>query len=973
MAIQNDQISAIEDTSLVVDAANGVLANDTAPNGPLTVAGGGHDLIRTAAGGQLAFDTDGSYIYVSAPGFSGTDSAQYTVLDSSDAVVGTGTLTIEVAATAHAPFVSVGSPVAERHVVTAGFDQMNNGIVTGPRSLTALSGGGYVVPVSYIDQADGTIVRFFTFDADHHQVGIFDTPTERIRGSQVTALTDGGYALAWETRPGGLDSQTIHVQVFDAVGTPVGAETTIDLPVDGDSLARLAPLPDGGFVVVHTLGPNQLQARTFSAAGVPEAQSFPIGTTDQARGPVVLPNGQILTLRAVDDEGIYLQRYDRQGNPIGSEIVAPNDDDLAIFNSNQVVTTLSDGRTALSWFSHLGDDPDDHPLVRWHLQLLDESYGLDGTPITRDFTYTTLFGAPQASVTPLANGGFVVRWRGIYDPDPVDTIQAFDADGNAVGSPITFDSTSAFGASRALVYALPAGGFAIGLQGGNPDHHNLRIYDNDGNKVGEVRMQDPGTDTNTPILVNLPNGETLVLFHAYNDALETSRITVQSADFGNAQIPLAETGITFDTTAAFPVAIGLPDPDGSEVVLSFDVLGVPDGWILTAPSASTERHGTVWTVSGVDVLDGGTIPLVLTPNAPVNAAATLTVVAHTIDLANGSQGQNLPVPLEVAFQTGPVTTGTTGDDGYAAPAGTAWLDGLTGTDTVTFGFDLTAATISFSGNQVVVDGPSGSHTVLTGFERFVFTDGIVDNADGNRLVDDLFYYSHNHDVWTAHADADLHYNTVGWKEGRDPNAFFGTHEYLAINADVKAAGVNPLGHYDTHGWIEGRIPSLAFGTREYLAANPDVAAAHVDPLLHFLAIGASEGRRPELPSDLVRGFDVVYYLVNNPDVAAAGVDPLWHFQHTGWTEGRNPNAFFDTAGYLATYTDVAAAHINPLDHYNAAGWTEGRDPSRAFDTAAYLAANPDVAAAHVNPLLHYLQFGHDEGRAAIADGLWAQA
>ena len=56
----------------------------------------------------------------------------------------------------------------------------------------------------------------------------------------------------------------------------------------------------------------------------------------------------------------------------------------------------------------------------------------------------------------------------------------------------------------------------------------------------------------------------------------------------------------------------------------------------------------------------------------------------------------------------------------------------------------------------------------------MFTDGTVDNNDGDPLVDDLFYYSQNHDVWNAHVDADAHYHTFGWHEGRDPNAFFST-------------------------------------------------------------------------------------------------------------------------------------------------------------------------------------------------------
>src|SRR4051812_10271031 len=50
-----------------------------------------------------------------------------------------------------------------------------------------------------------------------------------------------------------------------------------------------------------------------------------------------------------------------------------------------------------------------------------------------------------------------------------------------------------------------------------------------------------------------------------------------------------------------------------------------------------------------------------------------------------------------------------------------------------FNFKLTDATVSFSGNHVTIDGPSGSHIVLTGVETFVFTDGIVNNKDGDPL------------------------------------------------------------------------------------------------------------------------------------------------------------------------------------------------------------------------------------------------
>ena len=79
----------------------------------------------------------------------------------------------------------------------------------------------------------------------------------------------------------------------------------------------------------------------------------------------------------------------------------------------------------------------------------------------------------------------------------------------------------------------------------------------------------------------------------------------------------------------------------------------------------------------------------------------------------------------------------------------------------------------------------------------------------------------------AAADVDpfQHFQTTGWKEGRNPNALFDVNGYLATYGDVAAAHVNPLDHYNQFGWHEGRDPSVDFDTTSYLAAYADVAAA----------------------------------------------------------------------------------------------------------------------------------------------------
>ncbi|AWN54605.1 lipase family protein [Methylobacterium sp. 17Sr1-1] len=127
--------------------------------------------------------------------------------------------------------------------------------------------------------------------------------------------------------------------------------------------------------------------------------------------------------------------------------------------------------------------------------------------------------------------------------------------------------------------------------------------------------------------------------------------------------------------------------------------------------------------------------------------------------------------------------------------------------------------------------------------------GEVADLAAARGFDAEYYLLANADVAAAAlttgdplAYAKTHYDTYGWREGRDGNALFDTEGYLAAYADVKAAGVDPLAHYAKDGWREGRDPSKAFDTKLYLAQNPDVARAGIDPLLHYLSYGIYEGR-----------------------------------------------------------------------------------------------------------------------------------
>jgi hypothetical protein len=108
--------------------------------------------------------------------------------------------------------------------------------------------------------------------------------------------------------------------------------------------------------------------------------------------------------------------------------------------------------------------------------------------------------------------------------------------------------------------------------------------------------------------------------------------------------------------------------------------------------------------------------------------------------------------------------------------------------------------------------------------------------------DRVFYLSHNQDISAAQIDAQTHYDTSGWREGRNPNAMFNTSFYLQHNPDIARAGIDPLAHYEQFGWREGRDPGPTFSTSHYLAVNRDVALAGINPLDHYILYGQAEHR-----------------------------------------------------------------------------------------------------------------------------------
>jgi hypothetical protein len=301
-------------------------------------------------------------------------------------------------------------------------------------------------------------------------------------------------------------------------------------------------------------------------------------------------------------------------------------------------------------------------------------------------------------------------------------------------------------------------------------------------------------------------------------------------------------------------------------------------------------------------------------------------------------------------------------------------------------YNQTPTASSFSGDQLygyqsdhLANGPATftNDTTLTTeptLNTAPPTQPASNPAPADPLIDAAYIDAHYPAAVASGMDAATWYNTIGWQQGANPDAYFDTNYYLTQNPDVKAAGANPLLHFELYGWKEGREPSLVFSDATYLQVYRDVAAAGADPLLHYVIFGQHEGRMTFLTGGTATADPLVnaaYYdqqlgATIIPTGTAAAQQAAYSYETTGWQQNLNPDQFFNAAYYLAHNPDVAAAHVDPLLHYEQYGWKEGRNPSALFDTNAYLNANPDVKAAGVDPLLHYVVFGQTEGRPIYA-------
>jgi hypothetical protein len=372
-------------------------------------------------------------------------------------------------------------------------------------SITSLPDGGFVVVWDGEGQGDNSGVYGQRFDPNGNKVGsefqVNTWTTENQANPSMTSLPNGGFVVVWESLWQDGSYQGVYGQRFDSNGNKVGSEFQVNTwTTDYQQAPSITSLPNGGLVVVWESNGQDgdgyaVYGQRFDSNGNKVGSEFQVNTwtTDNQANPSItsLPNGGFVVVwdgeGQGDNSGVYGQRFDSNGNKVGSEF------QVNTWTTGQQdspsITTLSNGGFVVVWQSY-GQDGSGYGVYG-------ERFDSNGNKLGSEFRVNTCTTDYQdsPSVTSLPNGGFAVVWQsgcwyqgcagqdgsgyGVYG-------QRFDSNGSKVGSEFQVNTWTTDDQSWPSITSLPNGGFVVVWQSGcDPDIGGLCTGTaQDGSKFG---------------------------------------------------------------------------------------------------------------------------------------------------------------------------------------------------------------------------------------------------------------------------------------------------------------------------------------------------------------------------------------------------------------------------------------------------------------------------------------------------------
>ena len=586
--------------------------------------------------------------------------------------------------------------------------------------VTGLNSGGFVIAWRSSNQdGDANGVYGQVYDSAGAKTGgefLVNTETAASQlNPSISATSDGGFVVVWTSFDQDGDGGGIYGQRYDSSGNTAGSEFRANSTTAGSqTTSAVAGLDGGGFAAVWVVDGDDVVGQRFDVSGNAVGSEFVVNSTTDYRQhhpeiAALKSGGFVVTWYSENQDsgssiGIYGQKYDSNGTPVGSEFQV-NDPDTND-QKHSTVAGLEDGDF----------------VVGWHISPSGEGFSQASARIVGAVEISGTIGADTI------NGG---DGRQVIDGGAGDDILSGGAGHDVLEGGVGADTLSGGTGTDTASYAGSSSGITISLAsgtgaGGHASGDTLNSVENlIGSEYADVLTGDGNA--------NLLHGE------AGNDTLDggggvdtliggagDDTYVIDSAD--DKVIEAAGGGTdTVQTNASFTLSGNI---ENLTLTGTADIDGTGD----SGDNAITGNVGANALMGGAgnDTLDGGGGADTLTGGAGDDTYIIDSADDQIVELADGgtdtvqtSASFTLSGNIENLTLTGNadidgtgdsgdnVITGNAGANALSGGAGNDTLDGGGGVDTLTGGAGDDTYVIDSAGDQVIEQADGGTDTVQT--------------------------------------------------------------------------------------------------------------------------------------------------------------------------------------------------------------------------------------------------------------------